>query len=63
VGQQGYAPILLCSSQIRLALKRLTERNLPNLTVLAYNEIVPRLDVRLVGTIEMNATGAMEFAA
>lgn len=35
-----HLPILICSSKIRLLLKRLTERALPMLTVLSYNEIM-----------------------
>ncbi len=69
-GEQGHSPLLLCSSQIRLPLKRLTERNLPSLAILAYSEIVPNVDVRAVGNVIVNAaetnqitSGAMEIPA
>jgi flagellar biosynthesis protein FlhA len=62
VAAQGYNPVLLCSSQIRLPLKRLTERMLPNLTVLAYNEIVPRTDVQVIAAVE-TAQSLAEMAA
>jgi flagellar biosynthesis protein FlhA len=57
-GEQGYSPLLLCSSQIRLPLKRLTERNLPTLAILAYSEIVPNIEVRAVGSVSVGAPSA-----
>jgi flagellar biosynthesis protein FlhA len=54
ISQEGYSPILLCSSQIRLAVKRLTERSLPALTVLAYNEVVPQIEVNAVGNVSLD---------
>jgi flagellar biosynthesis protein FlhA len=62
-GEQGYSPVLLCSSQIRLPLKRITERILPSLAILAYNEIVPRMEVRAVGSVNSLEVGAAEIAA
>jgi len=62
-GEQGYTPILLCSSQIRLALKRLIERHLPSLAILAYNEIVPKTDVHGIGLVSLHAVGTAEIAA
>jgi flagellar biosynthesis protein FlhA len=52
-GEQGYTPVVLCSSQIRLALRRMIERNLPALPVLAYNEIVPNIEIRVVGAVSV----------
>ncbi|PKL77412.1 MAG: EscV/YscV/HrcV family type III secretion system export apparatus protein, partial [Candidatus Melainabacteria bacterium HGW-Melainabacteria-1] len=38
---KGYhQPVLICSSKIRLVLRRLTERSLPMLTILSYNEVM-----------------------
>lgn len=65
-GEQGYPPLLLCSSQIRLPLKRLTERNLPQLSLLAYSEIVPNVEVRAIGSVRTDSAGRdnrMEIAA
>ena len=53
ISGEGYTPLLLCSSQIRLALKRLTERSLPDLTLLAYNEIMPQIEVNAVGNVAL----------
>ena len=48
----GYQqPVLLCMSSLRLPLRRLTERSLPNLVILSYNEIVPNTEVRAVGMV------------
>jgi flagellar biosynthesis protein FlhA len=47
----GYPPVLLSMHGLRLPLRRLTERNLPQLVILSYNEIVPQTDVRAVGSV------------
>jgi len=51
--EQGYNPVLLCSGQIRLPLKRLIDRSIPTLPVLAYTEIVPKVEVESLGTVEV----------
>ncbi|EEG76509.1 flagellar biosynthesis protein FlhA [Dethiobacter alkaliphilus AHT 1] len=48
---QGRQPLVLTSSRIRLPFKRLTERFLPNLVVLSFNEIVPGVEVESVGMV------------
>ncbi len=50
----GRDPIILCSSRIRLALRRLLERRLPNVVVLSFAEITPQTSVEAVGNIEVN---------
>lgn len=45
-------PIILVSPSIRMALKRLTERGIPKLIVLSFNEIVPDIQVQAVGTVK-----------
>ena len=55
-GEQGYNPILLCSGQVRLPLKRLIERSIPTLPVMAYTEIVPKVEVEALGTVEVELT-------
>ena len=44
-------PIVLVSPRVRLALKRLTERNFPSLVVLSYNEMAPEIQVQTVGMV------------
>ncbi len=57
-GRSGISPVLLCSSQVRLALKRLTERTLPNLPILAYNEIIANMEIENVATVTHAALAA-----
>jgi len=51
---QGFQPVVLCSSRIRLPLKRFTERSLHSLAVLAYGEIPPQIEVRSRGLIALD---------
>ncbi len=48
---QGYQAVLICSSGLRLPLKRLLDRSLPKLSVLAYSEIAARADVEFVAQV------------
>jgi len=48
---QGYQAVLLCSSQLRLPLRRLAEKYIPQISVLAYNEVAQRADVEFVGQV------------
>lgn len=48
----GLQPIVLCSSRIRMAFRRLTERFMPGLVVLSLNELVPELDVEAIGMVK-----------
>jgi flagellar biosynthesis protein FlhA len=52
---QGYQAVLLCSSQLRLPLKRLVEKYIQQLNVLAYNEIASRAEVEFVGQVRAAA--------
>ena len=52
----GQQPILLCQSTIRLHVKRLTERYLPDLVVLSHNEIAAHLQVKSVATVSADAS-------
>lgn len=54
MAQQGLQPVLICSSRLRLPLKRLTERSLPNLVVLSFAEIAPGTNVVSAGLINMD---------
>lgn len=48
---QGYQPVLLCGTQLRLPLKRALQNSLPSLSVLAYNEVASRAEVEFVGQV------------
>ena len=53
MAKAGYQPILLCSREIRLAFRRLIERTLPNLVVIAYSEIGSKAQVQAHGIVEL----------
>jgi flagellar biosynthesis protein FlhA len=48
---QGKQPVLLCGNTLRLPLRKLLERSIPNLQVLAYNEVSAQADVEFVGQL------------
>lgn len=48
---QGYQAVLLCGNTLRLPIRRLLEKYLPAMHVLAYNEIAPRAEVEFVGQV------------
>lgn len=51
----GMQLVLLCPSNIRLYVKRLTERYLPGLAVISHNEVAPHLKIRSFGTVRLYA--------
>jgi flagellar biosynthesis protein FlhA len=51
--QLNHQPIVMCSAQIRSHLKKLTERFIPNLVVLSYNEILSNITIQNMGTIRI----------
>lgn len=52
---QGQHPVALCSSSLRLPLRKLVERYLPQLPVMAYNEVSAKAEVEFVGQVALNA--------
>ncbi|OGG94002.1 MAG: flagellar biosynthesis protein FlhA [Candidatus Lambdaproteobacteria bacterium RIFOXYD2_FULL_50_16] len=50
----NYQPVLLTGPQARIQVKRLTERAVPNLTVLSHNEIAQEVQVESLGQVEFN---------
>ena len=53
LAQAGHQPILLCPRELRLAFRRLIERTLPNLMVLAFSEISLGTQVQAHGLVEL----------
>jgi len=49
----GYEPVILCSSRIRIALRRLLQRRLPNVAVVSYAEVAPNATVEAIGSVEV----------
>ncbi len=50
---RGLQPIVLCNPQVRLYVRKLTERAFPNLIVLSYNEIAPKVNIQSVGQVSL----------
>ena len=53
VTEAGYLPIILCAARIRLPLKRLTERSMPNLVVLSFAEVPSDFKVQCEATVNL----------
>ena len=47
-------PVFLCTAVVRPHLRRLIERYLPQVAVLSYNEIGPRVSVKVLRTVEIS---------
>ena len=50
----GQQPVVLAAPHIRLAFRKLTAANFPNLFVLSYNEIAPDVEIASVGNIALS---------
>ncbi|HSB73595.1 MAG TPA: flagellar biosynthesis protein FlhA [Candidatus Methylomirabilis sp.] len=51
-GASDSAPVVLCAPALRPHLRRLTERYLPHLAVLSYNEIGPDVTLKALAMVE-----------
>ena len=49
----GNQPVILCSSPIRLAFRRLIERSYPQIATMSYNEITQNIKAKSVGLVKM----------
>jgi flagellar biosynthesis protein FlhA len=49
----GQAPVVVCSNQIRPALRRLVKTVLPSCPVLSYSELGPQLDIETIGMVNL----------
>ncbi len=47
----GVQPIVLCSPQVRMLLRKMLAPHLPNIVVLAYNEIVKGINIQSVSMV------------
>jgi flagellar biosynthesis protein FlhA len=52
--QSGRNAVILCNPQVRSTLRRMIETSLPQVAVLAFNEIAPEVVVEAVGLVGMN---------
>jgi flagellar biosynthesis protein FlhA len=51
VANLGEQPIILCSPQVRSHLKKFTERQIPQMVVLSYNEIAQEIELEAQGVV------------
>jgi flagellar biosynthesis protein FlhA len=50
---KGIPPIILCSANTRIHLRKIMERFFPNIIVLAHNEITPHVNITSLGMVEI----------
>lgn len=48
----GLRPVVVCSTHLRLYFRKLIERYLPDLVIIAYDEILPSTEIRSLGVVE-----------
>ncbi|MDA8441519.1 MAG: flagellar biosynthesis protein FlhA [Peptococcaceae bacterium] len=48
---KGMTPIVVCAPMVRINVKRLTEKSIPNLVVLSYNELVTGVKIQSIGMV------------
>lgn len=59
ISSTGNQPVILCSSPIRLAFRRLIERTYPQIAILSYNEITTNVKARSVGVVRITSESAV----
>jgi flagellar biosynthesis protein FlhA len=60
VKKKGWMPVILCSPQARLLVKKSTDRELPDLAVISADEISPEFNLEAVGMIRIEAPTGSE---
>ena len=50
---KGLQPIILCSPNTRIYLRRILEKYFPNLVILSHNEIVREVNIKSLGMVEL----------
>ena len=54
----GEQPVIICSSPIRLAFRRLTERTFSQIAIMSFNEIMTNIKAKSVGTVSVVSSKA-----
>ena len=49
----NYQPVIMCSAPVRPHFKKLIDRFIPDLIVLAYEEVLSTIEIRSLGTLEL----------
>ena len=55
ISSTGNQPVILCSSPIRLAFRRLIERTYSQITIMSYNEISSNTKAKSIGVVKVTA--------
>ncbi|MDD2670953.1 MAG: FHIPEP family type III secretion protein, partial [Syntrophales bacterium] len=50
---RGLQPVILCSPQVRLQLRKLLERFFPHIILLSHNEITRDVNIKSLGMVEI----------
>jgi len=58
----GHGGVVLCSPQVRAHVRRMTEADLPSLSVISYNELVPEVQVESLGMVTVEGVAAAQGA-
>ncbi|TLM98667.1 FHIPEP family type III secretion protein, partial [bacterium] len=53
INEKGYQPVILCAPVVRIYFKKLTEKLIPKLTVLSYNELEGKFNIQSVGVVSI----------
>jgi flagellar biosynthesis protein FlhA len=59
VSRTGLQPVILCNARIRLPLRRMLERMLPQIAILSYNEVGPSVKVNSLGLVRLEGSKAI----
>jgi flagellar biosynthesis protein FlhA len=51
--EKGLQPIILCSPNTRIYLRKILEKFFPNLVVLSHNEVARDVNIRSLGMVEL----------
>ncbi len=54
MASMNHQPLVMCSAHIRSHFKRMVDRFIPQVGVLSYDEILPNVEVRSLGTVEIS---------
>lgn len=55
ISTHGFQPVILCNARLRMPLRRLLERVLPQIAILSYNEIGPTTKATALGSVQVEA--------
>lgn len=53
LSEMGQTPVILCSPAVRMHVRQLIERQIPNVPVLSYNELEPEVKIQSVGVVNV----------